>query len=295
MTTTSGTTLAQASQLKLFRLKEIPLPAGPAMEALRLASDEQVDLATLAKVINQSPELTLRILRCANSAYFGQRRQIANIEEAIIRVLGLALTRSLVLSLAVAQPFSLSACPRFDAERHWFVACATATLAERLIGHLHIDRHLPAGSAYSAGLLHNLGLLALVHVFPQETDVVLRASGEGRPGSGLRAALGIGPREAGAWLARHWGLPEVLARVMAHHEDLNYRGDDWPLAHLIGLTKLLAESLYRNEPQPVIPIGWFDGLPLSRAAVMAALDNLREDFPGLRDMARQLVKKGGRA
>lgn len=294
MTTPSGTSLSQASQLRLFRLKEIPMPAGPAMAALQLATNEQVDLGALARVINHSPELTLRILRCANSAYFGQRRQIANVEEAIIRVLGLALTRSLVLTLAVAQPFNLSACPRFDAERYWFVACATATLAERLVGHLHIDRHLATGSAYSAGLLHNLGMLALVHVFPQETDVVLRASGEGRPGPGLRAALGIGPREAGAWLARHWGLPEVLARVMAHHEDLSYRGEDWPLAHLIGLCKLLAESLYRNEPEPVIPIGWFDALPLSRAAVIGAVDNVREDLPGLRDMARQLVKNGGR-
>ncbi len=289
-----GPSLTQASQLKLFRLKEIPLPSGSAMEALRLASDEQVNLADLAGVINRSPELTLRILRCANSAYFGQRRQIANVEEAIIRVLGLALTRSLVLTLAVAQPFNLTACPRFDAERFWFVACATGTLAERLVGHLHIDRHLAAGSAYSAGLLHNLGMLALVHAFPQEVDVVLRASGDGRPGPQLRAALGIGPREAGAWLARHWGLPEVLARVMAHHEDLTYQGEDWPLAHLIGLTKLLAESLYRHEPEPVIPIGWFDRLPLSRAAVLGAVDNLREDLPGLRDMARQLMKKGGR-
>lgn len=290
-----GTSLTQASQLKLFRLKEIPLPSGSALDALRLASDELVDLVDLAKVINHSPELTLRILRCANSAYFGQRRQIVNVEEAIIRVLGLALTRSLVLTLAVAQPFNLTACPRFDAERHWFVACSTATLAERLVGHLHIDRHLPAGSAYTAGLLHNLGMLALVHVFPLETDVVLRACSDGRPGNHLRAALGIGPREAGAWLARHWGLPEVLARIMAHHQDLNYRGEDWPLAHLIGLTKLLAESLYRNEPEPVIPIGWFDGLPLSRAAVMATFDNVREELPGLRDMARQLVKKGGRS
>lgn len=289
-----GTSLSQASQLKLFRLKEIPLPAGPAMAALRMASDELVDLTDLAKVINHSPELTLRILRCANSAYFGQRRQIAHVEEAIIRVLGLALTRSLVLTLAVAQPFNLAACPRFDTDRHWFVACATATLAERLIGHLHIDRHIPPGTAYTAGLLHNLGLLALVHVFPQETDVVLRASGEGRPGPELRAALGIGPREAGAWLARHWGLPEVLARVMANHEDLNYRGEDWPLAHLIGLTKLPAESLYRKEAEPVIPIGWFDGFPLSRAAVMSTLDNVREELPGLRDMVRQLVNKGGR-
>jgi HD-like signal output (HDOD) protein len=294
MPNASGPTLPEAAQLKLFRLKEIPLPAGPALDALRLTTDEQVDLADLAQVIHRSPELTLRILRCANSAYFGQRRQIAGIEEAIIRVLGLTLTRSLVLTLAVSQPFNLKACPRFDAERHWFVACTTATLAERLVGHLHIDRHLPAGNAYSAGLLHNLGLLALVHVFPREADVVLRACPDGRPGDELRAALGIGPREAGPWLARHWGLPEVLARVMAHHQDYGYRGEDWPLAHLIGLTKLLADSLYRNEPEPVIPSGWFDGFPLTRAALMAALDNVRDDLAGLRDMARQLAKKGGR-
>ncbi len=284
-----GRDLHAEAQLKLFRLKDLPPAPGMLQEALRVVGDEKAALRDVAAVIERSPELVARILRCANSSYYGQRRRIVTVEEAIIRVLGLSTTKGLVVAMSLSNAFNLRACPNFQIERHWLTALVTADLSEKLAVHLDPPVPLAAGTAYAAGLLHNLGLLALVHTFPRELDAIFAA---GSVAEGIRREFDLSHQEAGAQLALRWGLPEVLLQAAAHNADPAYRGAGWRLAALVGLSKAIAEALYDGASPSNCPLDRPGDLGLSDETLTGALEQVHGDLTGLRELAAELSGKG---
>ena len=75
----------------------IPVAPGVAMELARLSAEATSSTEQLAAVLKCDPSLTAKLLKMANSAYFASRREIANLEEAIVR---LGLRRVQVMALA---------------------------------------------------------------------------------------------------------------------------------------------------------------------------------------------------
>ena len=99
---------------------------------------------------------------------------VRSISDAIIRLLGLNLVRDLSLSLILSQPFDVRRCPGFDPMRYWKHAMMTATFAQALAPSVQAEDAPSPSEAYLGGLLHNLGLLALVHVAPDAMGLVFR-------------------------------------------------------------------------------------------------------------------------
>ena len=89
------------------QIKQLPPPRGISQQIIQVVANDQVDLNDLVSIINKCPAITTKILSCANSAYFGQRAQITTVREAIIRVLGLKLTCSLSLAMALTESFNI--------------------------------------------------------------------------------------------------------------------------------------------------------------------------------------------
>lgn len=211
-----------------------PLPHG-ARQLLQVLVYPDLDLLRLATLIEQSPALAARIMGVANSAFFATRAPARDIPDAIIRILGLDLVRDLSISLLLGQPFDLSACKRFSARRYWSDAMACATFAQVVARHIRAPE-LPSSTAYLSGLIHNLGLLALVHLLPAEMDAVFAADAAS-PEESLRSIerrqLGIDHAGVGAALAGAWQLPLDLARPLALDRDRGATDDSTLLAQLL--------------------------------------------------------------
>ena len=124
-------------------LEQIPPLSATAARLLEIATDPDLEVAQLAEVIEQDPPLTARILGLANSAFFGQANPVLTVEEAIIRVLGLNMVRSLALSLALAGSFNTAACPAFRLDRYWLQALASAALGRELCAVIDDERAMP--------------------------------------------------------------------------------------------------------------------------------------------------------
>ncbi|WP_221249156.1 HDOD domain-containing protein [Desulfuromonas versatilis] len=276
----------------MFQLQEIPPPSGIALEALRVAGDEQADLEQLVRLIEKSPELAVRILRCANSAYYGQRRHIHSVREAVIRVLGLSISKGLILALSMASAFKTSTCPEYQVPRHWFVAIATASLARDLAAGVTSEEKVSPAMAYSAGLIHNLGLLALVHTFPREMNEALKHGAVGELSRRIEARLGMDHRLAGGWLAQRWGLPEDLVLAVRHHGAVDYTGNHWPLVRLVGGAARIADRLFMEGAMPPLPAEWGAGL-IAAGDCEAAIQGMLEQLDELKSLARQMAGSGG--
>jgi len=246
---------------KILLLKEIPpLP----MTARRiLCLSPEADVRELADIIEQSPELAARLLGMANAAYFGWPGGVRTVHDAIYKVLGIKLVKSLVLGMTLSEVFDVKRCRGFRLERYWFTAIVTAQICQSLFPSLPPFLRWDLDNIHINGLLHNLGLAVLAHLYPLELSRAFSppvASAESSITERIRKELGIDQTQAGGWLARKWHLPRDIVLVMENHKDAGYRGDFWPVALLVGYCerqsqRLFEESVLHMEPDIAALLG----------------------------------------
>ena len=223
-------------QDELLALEQIPPLSTTATELLRAVADPDLDAHRLTLILEQDPALTGRIVGLANSAFFGQNRSVLSLEDAIIRVLGFNMVRSLALSMALAGSFDTSRCPIYDLRHYWLMALGSAALARDLAQAVGQPGMVHPDAAYLCGLLHNLGELALVQLRP---DLMCEAVHAHRadPDSDLilleRDYLGIDSWQAGEALAFHWHLPKAVQQVMDHFAGREAQGPHRALIQVV--------------------------------------------------------------
>lgn len=237
---------AMSAQSRVRRLRTLPPLPRTSQLLLQMLSDPDLDMLCLAEIVEQTPALAGRILGVANSAFFARATAVRDIPDAIIRVLGLHLVRDLSISFILSQPFDLNDCPRFDPMRYWTTAMESAVLAQLLAVRLPVvDTPTPA-EAYLGGLLHNLGLLALVHVAPDLMEVVF-ARAEREQSEGLSTiehqVLGLDHGVAGGELAMAWQLPPQFAAAMGPISERSRSGQHRTLMSLLLLCSQMRPRL----------------------------------------------------
>lgn len=264
--------------------KELPTLSPNAQRILTVCEDPAASQSALVKVLGEAPTIAARILGLANSAFFGQQGGVHSLQHAVA-VLGMVSVRSITAGLVLSGVFDTRRCPAFSAERYWLSAEMTALLAQHLVPQIAAGVRPPAESVYLAGLLHNIGLLALVHLHPDEMRSALDAYAADRSrtlGAHIRDVLEIDHYQAGVWLGSKWHFPRDLLLVMEHHYNPAYRGDHWPLVLLEGLAARWANQVIDRQStlDPESDAVQTLGLPAN------TVDNL------YRDLQRQIDQVG---
>jgi len=193
-----------------------PLPA-TAQEILTCFGDEFIDAEKVASVVESDPGICAKLLGLANSAYFGLAEPVNSIGEAIARVLGVDTVRSLVLAMAIQQTFNSSRCPGFSTERFWVQSLLTAECCKKIAAADEVADDEVRDLSYSAGLCHNLGLLALAHMEAKRTSAVLVANRDNQRPNSLSGKFvdefDTDHRIMTSELARTWSLPAPMISV----------------------------------------------------------------------------------
>ena len=191
-----------------------PLPA-TAQKILTCFGDEFIEVDKVTAVVERDPGICAKLLGLSNSAYFGLAEPVNNIGEAISRVLGVDTVRSLVLAMAIQQSFNSQHCPAFNTERFWLRSLLVAECGKKIATADEAADDVVRDLAYSAGLCHNLGLMALVHMEPGRANNVLTAhinQGEPNTLTGLLLdEFSTDHKIMTAELARVWCLPEPMS------------------------------------------------------------------------------------
>ncbi|MEW8029705.1 MAG: HDOD domain-containing protein [Candidatus Thiodiazotropha sp.] len=211
-------TQSDQAKYRVQKLQYLPPLSATATRLLGMLGDDSFTLHELAVVINQDPGLSARILGLANSAYFGQKNPILTIEDAIIRVLGLSMVKSLAFSIAVSGVFESDACRSFDLQEYWSRSLSIAMLSRQISLAVSSEIQPDADGIYLAGLLFEIGVLVLVHEFPEEYARVLLVSKQQPDKNRLELEteiIGIDHRQAGVWLGHRWHLPEMVVQIIA--------------------------------------------------------------------------------
>ena len=184
-----------------------PLPQ-VALKILAL-NDGTFSAYELAAVVASDQALTAKLLRLSNSAYYGYARRITSVRDAVV-LLGFRAVRSATLASCVMEAVPPS--PNLDCDAFWQFSVATGMLAEVLMrteGDTQAD-------AFTAGVLHQIGVLALDQVRPDALrDAIARSqSGAVTLHEAEREILGFTDAELGGAVALHWNFPEPLVEAV---------------------------------------------------------------------------------
>jgi HD-like signal output (HDOD) protein len=241
----TGQQTVSSVRLEIQKIDHLPPMPSIAQEILIASNDDASDMDDIAKIIKKDPALTAKIIGMANSAFFGFGRNITSLEQAIINVLGLDLVKGFALSLAMSGVFDLEKCANFDLKRYWCSAFLTAELASGFTNHMDSKQVFDPNQLYLYGLLHNIGILVLVHRFPNIMSELFISAAEDREKRLIdyqKETIDFNHHEAGAWLGHKWKLPYEIIDIIEHHHDLNHQERNSKLVILIGFCSRISRQ-----------------------------------------------------
>lgn len=237
------------ARLKAFIAGAARLPVLPdvTLRLLNTVDDPDRSAHEVAAIVETDPALAARLLKLANSSFYGQRGRIAGIRNAVV-VLGSKTIRSLALAVWTTTIRARGQAPGEVARMEQLLlhglttGVAAGLLADRV-------GHGLAEDAFVAGLLHDLGRVALLAQLGQGyADDVLDAAAHDQVALQERevAVLGFDHRDLGAALMGAWGLPGFLADVAQHHHDADIVPRDRLFVAATALADDLATRAGRN-------------------------------------------------
>lgn len=146
---------------QIWELTEIPSFKLPLIQAL-LELNSFANASELANEISHDVALVARILRIANSPFFGMSREITTLQQAVV-LLGVNRVRDLLIAFCFPQTFSILS-KSFDQQSFWSHCLVVADCARSLAEYCSISRE----KAFAAGLLHDIGLIVMASLFPEK-------------------------------------------------------------------------------------------------------------------------------
>ncbi len=195
------------------------LPSIPIVvyEVTKIINDPSSSATQLSKVISKDQGLVAKVLSVANSPLYGIPRRVSTIEFAIV-ILGFNHIKNIVIALSMMDSLKTIGDKRFDSKQYWTHSIMVATAAKRIADDLGFST---SGEAFTAGLLHDLGLPVINKYFTKEFKSIIEnveKDGMSLRGAELRA-MGVTHSEIGKILMEKWNLPEQLSDVVLYHHN----------------------------------------------------------------------------
>ncbi len=211
--------------LNVLEKSGLPSASGLAATVIELIDRAEPDIQALQWLIECDPVLTAKIIRAANQPGGSKVRSVSTLPQAI-RTLGMMNIQSAILTFSLAPLGEAGPEPHaFDYKLHWRHALTTAVAARDLVG----DEPTLRDEAYVAGLLQDIGVLALQRAIPDRYREVLRRLGQSTQELWIleRAELGTDHMEVANALLQKWRFPSILTcPISAHHQpEIMDKGD----------------------------------------------------------------------
>jgi len=236
---------------KLESIRDLPTIPIIISEILSVIDNPNSNAIQLASLIEKDQALTARVLRIANSPFYGFSKTIATIDLAIV-IMGLNTLKEIVLSLIIKRFFSKISTNIFDTKSfgNYSIYCgASARLLSRKLG------FKVTGEAFVGGLIHDIGYLVLVEYFKSDYSKIVNLikASDISTIEAERLVLDSDHCEIGAWIAEKWNFPDKIVEAIRNHHtnfselnNLIYETEiigeiDQPLTAIVSLSEWFAE------------------------------------------------------
>lgn len=255
--------------MKQNKLKKViqsigDIPTLPTVVArvMQVLNDPHSSATDLTEIISVDQAMTFRILKMANSAYYGFPRSVATVTESIV-LLGFSTVRNLILTtmmynfdqmwLPKHKPKTISPKVQFDQRQAWKHSVATAIMTRELL----ISQQLATLEHFGflAGLMHDVGKVLFYHYFHDEYGRVLEQTVEdGRALSRLEAeVMGAHHGQVGAWMVDRWNLPEEIVTPIACHHFPEEAKEQKTMTQVLYIANRMAHATLKDSGLEALP------------------------------------------
>ncbi len=246
----------------------------------KLMDDSDCDVEDVYRLIKTDPVLSGRLITLANSALFGSGRdETQNLEDAVVR-LGMKQSMDLLYALELPRTFQKS--KAFDQIEFWkhsmAVAFITRSLAKKVLSDMD-----DLGASFLSGLMHDVGILVLDNIIPEEYFNFLTLkdlSSSDKPLELLEEEeFKINHAEVGAeFITKWWSLPsQVASAARAHHGEGPIKGEPVTLNQVVGTANRIANMHQFTHPvntgfEDFPEEGYLDILDISQEELEVVID-----------------------
>lgn len=258
----------------IHRLPSLPPIVLELMNLVRTDSP----LEALGDALSLDQALSAKVLRLANSPFYGVSGRVASIRDGI-SILGTSQLSCMVMAAALTLQFEERYGQLLHMDVFWRHSIACAVAAK----HLALSCAMDSAAAFSAGLLHDVGRLVIESHYPQEVaQAVAWSESNGMPQCDAeQSLLGICHVEIGSWVCKHWCFaPEIVQAIEHHHWPAQDIVE--PLTDVVHVADAIAHALdVCGDPLEVVP--WINEavwtrLQLTEDKVLALLGHIEQEY-----------------
>ena len=234
-------------------------------EVLRIIKDEKSSAKDLKTITEKDPPLCARLLKLANSAYYGYPRTISDIQEAIVCI-GFDAIRDLALTQKVCELFMDDQVRSGYSRRLlWRHSSAVALLCKMFYRREFRER---GDDIYAAGLLHDIGIIIEDQVFPEVFDRTIEEFSRNKRNllEVEKEILQVNHATIGKAIAQSWGFPDELMQAIAYHDDPDQADDT---CYQFVATVYVANVICQRKK-----IGFIENLSLDQKKYLKVLEKL---------------------
>ena len=227
----------------------------------QLVEDPNSSTADIAKAVSQDPSFTVRLLKVANSPFYGFSSTIDTVTKAV-SVIGTNQIRNLALSMSVAHTFAGLPNNLVSMDNFWHHSLYCALTARILARQA---RKCDPEAVFTAGLLHDIGELIIFNRLPEQAKevllLVLDQVDDLPVYQAERQIIGFDHAQVGGELARQWNLPPLLEECIAYHHSVGEakrHPRETALVHLANILAQMAEldTLDSDDVSAIDPRAW---------------------------------------
>ncbi len=197
----------------------LSLPTIPEVVAKvnRIIEDPESGTRDLGELVDQDAPLAAKVLRIANSAFYGAQECVSTTHACTI--LGMRVLKNLVMQVAVMEQFEHLEGTGFDVTGLWEHAVSTARLASFIAGMRPEAMSRKPDELYGCGLLHDIGKIVMLDgLGTAYVDLVNKAMDRNLPIHLIeKMELGFDHTDVGNVVAERWGMPRDLADAIQFH------------------------------------------------------------------------------
>jgi HD-like signal output (HDOD) protein len=218
-------------------------------EVIQVSSNPDSSASELAAVIMKDPALTAKMLRIANSPYYGPIRQITTVQQTVV-TLGQRTVTAVALSTSIYAKINSieSAIDRKRFWRHSLEVAIAARMIAKAIG------YEPSDEAFTAGLLHEIGTLILEASFANDFKRIWKLVEVGESQITLEERTwGTNHARVGQFLLDQWKIPAIIGEAVGNHHLILEFGNKAPenrLTQIINLANQISRFRVCNMPPP---------------------------------------------
>ena len=214
-------TVAVQNKVKqvVSNIRNLPTPPIVFNQIQNALSQPNISAGQIAAILSEDPAMSAKVLKLTNSAFYGLAREVESVKQAVV-VIGLEAVRNLVLSASVLEMFTGDTIDPSYQQQYWRHSLATASASRILAKQMKSKAMFDSDSAFSAGLLHDIGKMVIACYLPNEFMQISAKRKEEPTAPDFiieEQILGYTHAQIGGYLATQWKLPAKLSHAIIFH------------------------------------------------------------------------------